>query len=100
MRLSGICSGDKAAFKYIDFGEGRDRIKVGLRPLPSGGKIVVSLDKPWSKRLAILDVPPGEATEFLELSADIEMIPGTHAVWLHFYGSDGAMFEVEWFTFE
>lgn len=100
MQLSGIRSGDKVAFKYIDFGEGYSRVKLGLHPLSGGGKVVVSLDKPWHKRMAILDIPSGETTEMKVLSADMEPVSGTHAVWLHFYGTDEAMFEVNWLSFE
>jgi beta-xylosidase len=98
-RLTQIYSGDKAAYKYIDFGTGVDSIQVGLSPGVRGGKIVVSLDKPWHQRLAILEIAPDETQQWQVLSFPVKNASGIHALWLHFYGEDGQMFEVDWFAF-
>jgi len=97
--LTQIYSGDKAAFKYVDFGDGVDSIQVCVSPGVSGGKIVVSLDKPWHQRLAILEILPGKKKSWQVQCFPVENATGIHALWLHFYGEGGQMFEVDWFTF-
>ena len=98
-KLTEIYSGDKAAYKYINFGDGVDSITLHINPGPKGGKIVVSSDKPWHKRLAILEIQPDENDEWKKLSFLIEKATGVHALWLHFYGADGEMFSIDWFAF-
>jgi len=98
-KLTKIHSGDKAAYKYINFGDGVDSITLRINPGIKGGKIVVSLDKPWRKRLAILEIQPDENHEWQTLTFHIEKADGVHALWLHFYGEDGEIFEIDWFTF-
>jgi hypothetical protein len=70
--LTKIHSGDKAGYKYIDFGEGVDSITVRIATGPKGGKLVVSLDKPWNKRLAILEIQPGEGEQWQEMTFPVK----------------------------
>ncbi len=98
--LTYIHSGDKAAYKYINFGEGVENITMRLKPGKSGGRIVVSLDKPWHRRLAILEVEPDNDGHWKELTFPVESAEGVHALWLHFYGEDREMFAIDWFRFD
>jgi len=98
--LTQIYDGDKAAFKYVDFGAGTDSIQVCVSAGFKGGKIVVSIDKPWHQRLAILEIAPGKTQKWEVQSFPVENATGIHALWLHFYGGDGQMFDIDWFAFE
>jgi len=97
--LTQIHSSDKAAYKYINFGDGMDSISLRINPGTKGGKIMVSLDKPWHKRLAILEIKPCETSNWQIQTFPIEKVTGVHALWLHFYGEDEEMFSIDWFTF-
>jgi hypothetical protein len=99
-KLTQIHSGDKAGFKYLNFGNGVDSITLRIAARQNGGKLVVSLDKPWHTRLGILEIQPGTNEKWLELSFPIQKAQGVHALWLHFYGEDGQMFSIDWFSFK
>ncbi len=97
--LTKIHSGDKAAFKYIDFVDGVDSISVKIKTGAKGGKMVLSLDKPWQTRLAILEIEPLKSDQWQVLTFPVKNATGVHALWLHFYGEDDQMFSIDWFTF-
>jgi arabinoxylan arabinofuranohydrolase len=97
--LTAIGSGDKAAYKYIDFGAGADSVTLHLKPGEKGGKLILSEDKPWHRRLARIDVAPAEKDKCTTITAKIERAVGVHALWLHFYGDDGQMFTLDRFVF-
>ena len=97
--LAKIHSGDKAGYKYINFGDGVDSVTFRISAGPKGGKIVVSLDKPWHTRLGILEIQPGNGEQWQDLTFPIQRASGVHALWLHFYGEDEQMFSIDWFTF-
>ena len=98
--LTNIKSGDKAASKYLDFGVGVKSMTVRLSPGTRGGKLAVSLDKPWHKRIALIEIKPSETGEWQELTFPVETATGVHALWLHFYGDDEKMFSLDWFRFQ
>jgi arabinoxylan arabinofuranohydrolase len=98
--LEKIYNGDKAAFKYINFAEGVDSVTLRIAPGTKGGKIFLSLDKPWQKRIATLIVKPNENNEWLELTFKVENTTGVHALWMLFYGEDGQMFSIDWLKFK
>lgn len=95
-----IYSGDKAAFKYLDFGNGADSIQFRIAPGFKGGKLVVSVDKAWHQHLGILDIHPLESKTWEVMTFQIERIEGVHALWIHFYGEDDQMFDIDWFLFK
>lgn len=97
--LTKIYSGDKAAWKYIDFGNGVDSLVIRMKAGSKGGRIVVSLDKPWHRRLAIIEIEAESNGNWLTRTFPLESATGVHALWLHFYGEDGEMMEVDWFSF-
>jgi len=97
--LTEIFNGDKAAFKYVNFGEGADTIILRIAPGEKGGKLVVSLDKPWHGRLALLEITAGDG-QWKEMTFPMEKASGVHAVWLHFYGEGNKMFSIDWFRFK
>jgi arabinoxylan arabinofuranohydrolase len=99
-KLTQIYSGDKAAWKYIDFGNGVDSLAIRMKAGGKGGRMVVSIDKPWHTRLAIIEIEPEENGDWQTRTFPVESAAGVHALWLHFYGDDGEMVEVDWFRFK
>jgi arabinoxylan arabinofuranohydrolase len=99
--LTGISNGDRAVFKYVDFGNGVKRITLRIAPGEDGGRIVVSIDQPWYKRLAniTIDGVKGEKT-WKTLSFDVEPVTGVHALWLQFSGKGKDTYSIDWLKFE
>ncbi len=98
--LEKFYNGDKAAFKYINFGQGVDSVTVKIAPGTKGGKIVMSLDKPWQKRLAIINIKPNEINAWQEQTFKVEKTTGVHGLWLLFYGDNEQMFSIDWLKFK
>ncbi|HPR57652.1 MAG TPA: family 43 glycosylhydrolase [Bacteroidales bacterium] len=98
-KLTNIYSGDKAAFKYIDFGKGVDSITIMIKPGNKGGKMMVSIDKPWHQRLALIEISPETSDEWQTQTFPVKSVNGVHALWLHFYGDNDEMLELDWFSF-
>lgn len=98
--LSGIHSGDRFAFKYLDFKTGPDSLEMRLKPGREQGEIRISLDKPWHQSVAKLTVQPLERPEWVTLSVPVSRVQGVHAVWISCSGVNGEIPEIDWFRFK
>lgn len=100
--LTGIREGDRAAYKYLDFGDGVKSVVFGITPGKHAGSVEVAIDRPWSWAPATIHVPGnGDGKTPVEMRADVQPgLKGVHAIWLRFkvQGDDG--FKVDWFRFE
>ena len=98
--LAGIRKGDRAAYKYFDFGAGVDRLTVRAAPGATPGKIEIVTDSPWGGAIGSIAVPGnGDGQTWQELSCAIHPVKGVHAVWLEFEGEGDGLFKVDWFRF-
>ncbi|MDT8400575.1 MAG: family 43 glycosylhydrolase [Bacteroidales bacterium] len=99
--LSACRNGDAAIYKYLDFGSGLNSVKMRIRPL-NDGKIILSADKPWSRKLGEYDIVSGSnRKDWQIIEFAIEEISGVHALWIQFRGDEGKdLFELDWFRFE
>jgi len=95
--LACIRNGDRAAWKYIDYGANASRFKVRVRS-QAGGKIDIAGDKPWSPSFGTVNVPAN--SEWTTLTCDVRNLKGVHTLWLRFYGGEGNLFDIDWFVFE
>lgn len=98
--ISGISNNDKIAFKYIDFKSGANSLNLRIRSGNTAGKLVVSLDKPWHSRLALINIEPGIEGEWSTISLPVKKVSGVHALWLHFYSKENGKIEIDWINFE
>jgi arabinoxylan arabinofuranohydrolase len=99
--LAQIRNGDKAVFKYIDFGTGANRIKLRVSPGSKGGKIFINADKPWHQQLAEIVIEPNpDKKEWRTLSFNIEKVSGVHALYLSFQGEGDDLMSIDWFEFD
>ena len=101
--LTGITDGDRAAYKYINFGEGTQGFTIRVAPGKDPGAIEVALDRPWHP--SILEKPleiggGGDGKTWIELKATTKPVTGVHAVWLRFTTKGGETFRVDRFKFE
>jgi len=97
--LAEIQNGDNVAFKYLNFKEGPDEIKLRIKPLKDGGTINIKLDQPWGPTIGMLTIPGEENGEWKTISSEIKKVEGIHAVWLTFQGKGREMFDLDWFEF-
>ncbi len=103
--ISGLVNGSKAAWKYVDFPAGINKLTVRVRA-KAGGTLSVAQDQSFRGRIATLDVPRGKG-EWMNLECDVEDAQvGPHALWFMFSGESGGwkqpkeLFEIDWFRFE
>jgi hypothetical protein len=96
--LACIRNGDRAAWKYIDYGQGVSRFTVRVRS-QAGGNISIVEDYPWRGPKGHVKVPAN--SEWVTLSCDIDGLEGVHTLWLQFGGEAGKdLFEIDWLRFE
>jgi beta-xylosidase len=98
--LAGINSGDKVFYKYLDFGEGVQKVRLRVRPHENGGTINLFLDQPWYQRIASYTIQAGEEKEWKEISFKVENASGIHALGMQFWGAENNMFDIDWIRFE
>jgi hypothetical protein len=100
--LTKIQKDDKAAYKYINFKDGVDSIKVSVLPGKFNGTIDVLLDNPWGALIGTIKVDAGNQKN-VNLKAAIKKTTGVHAIWLRFNTeakNPEDSFQVDWFKFE
>jgi len=98
--LTRIKSGDKAVFKYIDFGEGVKTITLRVASGPKGGKIVLSVDKPWHTQIAEIEIKGNKGRKtWNTLTFDIKNTSGVHELWFQFWGEGSDLMSLDWFEF-
>jgi hypothetical protein len=99
--LTGIRDGDKAAYKYIDFGSGAKKTTFNIAPGIDPGSITVALDNPWAWGGPTVQVPgDGDGKTWTTVSIAVPTITGVHAVWLNFSVKGNNSFKVDWFKFD
>lgn len=100
--LSSIWSGDKAAYKYIDFGKGVTTFKIKAHSY-CGGLINIRTGSPLGRIIGTLKVPPLSARmKFDEFSCTVSNTKGVEALWLEFRGLEEGtkLFDIDCFWFE
>jgi arabinoxylan arabinofuranohydrolase len=95
--LGDIRDGDRAAFKYLDFGKGADSIRIHLRPGQDPGSVSFRLDMPWGPSIGEIEVPSGgEEKARMTRTALAGKVRGIHALWLVFSGEGENLYSVDW----
>ncbi len=99
--LTHIENGDKAVFKYIDFGDGVNNVLIRLAPKAKGGTLSLKIDKPWHKEIAKIAVQGTEKkNQWQIVKMEVKKVTGVHALWIQCWGFDNEMFDIDWIKFE
>lgn len=99
--LTEIREGDRAAYKYIDFGDGVKSVTFSVTPGQDAGSIELAIDRPWGWAPATIEIPGNGDGKAIELKAGVDPgFKGVHAVWLRFKAKGEKSYKVDWFKFE
>lgn len=96
--LTQMHSGDKAAWKYIDFGKGANLLTIRLRT-HGKGRVNVQLDQTWHACIGTAQVDT--SGEWTTVTCNVEKVTGLHALWITFQSDESnAWMEMDWLRFE
>jgi arabinoxylan arabinofuranohydrolase len=99
--LTEIREGDRAVYKYFDFGKGVASVTFKVAPGADAGAISVVLDNPWGKVAGTAQITGGgNGKSWTTLNVPVENITGIHAVWLKFNVKGDNGLNIDWFRFE
>jgi arabinoxylan arabinofuranohydrolase len=99
--LGGIREGDRAAFKYIDFGEGVGHVAASVQPGRDTAWISFHVDMPWGPEIGRIQVPGRDhETEWTTFSAPAGKVTGVRALWIVFEGKGDELLSLDWFSFD
>ena len=99
-KLSGIQNEDKVVYKYIDFNRGIKSVTLRIKKGNKAGKINIMIDKPWHKKIAEIEIKPGNNEQNWEdLTFKVKNTKGVHALWLQFFDEGNDIFEIDWIRF-
>ncbi|HEX8659144.1 MAG TPA: family 43 glycosylhydrolase [Hymenobacter sp.] len=82
--LGELRSGDKAGFKYLNFGAGADSVSFRVAPGSKPCRINLFVNDIWSTPIGSVDVPAKKAEKWVTVKAAVHVPAGTHALWLSF----------------
>lgn len=100
-QLGQIVKNDRAAYKYINFGDGATSINVRVAPGAKPGKIYFQLDNTWSPHIGTLDISGGgDGKTWTTLSCMINDVKGIHALHLTFAAEEKESYSIDWFKFD
>jgi glycerophosphoryl diester phosphodiesterase len=97
--LGAIRNGDIAAWKYIDFGTGSNKMSIQVKS-QLGGEIIVRTDDKEGDILGQFTIPAH--TDWTTYEISIKNVSEVHALWLEFKGpetEDKELFRIDSFSF-
>jgi hypothetical protein len=97
--LGAIRNGDIAAWKYIDFGTGSNKMSIQVKS-QLGGEIIVRTDDKEGDILGQFTIPAH--TDWTTYEISIKNVSEVHALWLEFKGpetEEKELFRIDSFSF-
>lgn len=100
--LTGIRSGDKAAYKYLDFGSGVKSVTFRVLPGENEGSIRVAVGSPFGPGSgSIVQIPGnGDGKTWTTITVRVSNASGVNPVWLMFSAGGEDTYKVDWFKFD
>jgi hypothetical protein len=100
--LTGIHDGDRAAYRYLDFGDGVRSFSVAAGSAADGGRIEARIDHLAGPFVAAVDVPPTGGWKVWRTVSTPMMLPvrGVHALHLVFRGCGGRLMDLSTISFD
>ncbi|HDS07786.1 MAG TPA: carbohydrate-binding protein [Bacteroides sp.] len=98
--LAGIRDGDRAVFRYVDFGDGVDSVSVRVKPGKHSGRIDLKAGMPWGTSVGSVEVPDSTCHGgWVTLTSPTQEVRGVKVLWLVFSGEGDELFSVDWIQF-
>lgn len=95
-----IENGDYVMFRKVDFEDGARSFTARIASAGEGGNIELYLDKLSGTPVATIPVSgTGNWQEYVDVTANISLITGTHNLYLKFTGGDSYLYNVNNFVF-
>ena len=97
--LGAIRNGDIAAWKYLDFGSGANKMSIQVKS-ELGGEIIVRTDTKDGDILGTITIPAN--TDWKVYETTIKETSGIHALWMEYKGAnsdENELFRIERFIF-
>ena len=79
-----IWTKDKAAYRYLDFGNGADSLSIRLKAGSKSFRINVSAGSAWTGSLGSIDIPPQVSDEWITVTMPVKPVKGIHTLWFAF----------------
>ena len=99
-KLTKINNGDKACYKYIDFGNGADSVTIRIATKEKPGKLRFNIGVFEKQTVAEVTIPGnGDGKIWQTITVKANGVKGIHAVWLQFEGDGSDLFDLDWFVF-
>ncbi|WP_169818761.1 family 43 glycosylhydrolase [Niabella ginsenosidivorans] len=96
--LMAIRNGDRAAWKFINYGNGVRHCNIRVRAR-AGGRIDIIDNYPWHGPRGSITVPADGS--WSTISCEVTGLAGIQALWLQFHGQPGKdLFDIDWIKFE
>jgi len=99
-KLTKINNGDKACYKYIDFGNGADSLTIRIAAKHKPGIVRFNIGVFEKQTIAEVPVPGnGDGKTWQNITVKANGVKGIHAVWLQFEGEGVDLYDLDWFLF-
>ena len=97
--LGAIRNGDIAAWKYLDFSTGANKMSIQVKS-DLGGEIIVRTDSPTGDIIGTFTIEAN--ADWTEYQTEITPTSGIHALWMEYKGAasdEKELFRIDSFTF-
>lgn len=99
-KLASLKNGDEAIYKYLNFGDGVNAIKIRYKSYENSKLILFTGYGTDRKKVAELDLVASEKqNRWKEEVFNLPKIEGIHALTLKVQGGDGILNDIDWFKF-
>jgi arabinoxylan arabinofuranohydrolase len=101
MYVSQINNGDFIKVRSVDFGKGAHKVQVGVASASKGGKIEIRLGNPDGELLGSIDVKNTSGWQnWATITGKVKKCTGVNDICFVFKGSEGELFNFDWWRFE
>lgn len=98
--LTGIRSGDRATYKYLNFQSPTKKLRLRVKPGRNDSTVTFHQDQAWHREIAKVPLKGSPDGQWTEIVCDAADLSGVHAVVINFAGSGDTGPELDWWRFE
>lgn len=96
-----IDNGDYIKVRSVDFGKGAKKFEASVASASVGGKVEIRIDDKEGRLLGTLEVTSTGGNQIWKtVSCKVDKIKGVHDLYFVFKGSEGNLFNFDWWKFQ